>query len=249
MLHGEVPAGEAPRSIRELPLLRGEKVEAQFVPGAGSVSPTPGKGPLLVLTSQRLISFMENSGHKETVLALLGELEGVSVKATTRGFRDLSQGLVLVFVGILTYFVLGYILDGVAVALALGAAIAFVGFIFVGKYLLWEEDGSVTFQVGSWEIAFPYRNDRASADLYRLIDRFFQLKLSTDGDLGPSGEAAGAAFPTPALTPVEASPATPPAPTPASATQEAPEVLGRDMAPQLQQERSEVHRPWWQQGS
>ena len=166
-------------AIRELRLLNGERIEDRFVPDTGSVPEIPRRGPLLVLTSHRLISFNEDNGDKHSSIAALAELEGVSIKANTRGLRDLFQGLFLLVVGILTYIVLGYILDGVTVALALGAAIAFVGMLFMGKYLFWEEEGSVTFLAGAWETSFPYKNDRASSDLYRLIDRCFQLKLNT----------------------------------------------------------------------
>ncbi len=170
--------GEA-GAIRELRLFSGERIEDRFVPDTGSVPAIPTTGPLLVLTSHRIISFSEDDGDKHTSVAAVAELEGVSVKANTRGFRDLFQGLFLVVVGILTYIILGYILDGVTVALALGAAIAFVGILFMGKYLFWEEEGSVTFLAGAWETSVPYKNDRAIADLYRLIDRCFQLKLNT----------------------------------------------------------------------
>ena len=163
-------------SVRELPLLDGERIEEQFAPDSGLVLDTPWKGQLLVLTNQRVISFVQSDAHRQTLLAPLGELKGVLVKSNTKGFRDLSQGLSMMFIGILTYLVLGYILDGISIALALGSAIAFVGVLFIAKYFLWEEEGSISFQGGSWELSFPYKSNRASADVYQLINRFFQLR-------------------------------------------------------------------------
>ena len=180
---GQVAAGHY--SIRELPLLEGERIEEQFVPNSGLVSVTPTKGELLVLTNQRVISFIQSDRRKEISLAPLQELKGVSMKGDTRGLRDLLQGFALMLIGILAYFILGYILDGVTIASALGAAIVFVGILFIGKHLFWEEEGSIIFQVGSWELRFPYKSNRASDDVYRLIDRFFQLKLNTNTHYPP----------------------------------------------------------------
>ena len=187
MVHGNSWETKGQYSVRELTLLEGETVEEQFVPDSGIVPDTPVKGQLLVLTSRRVISFVDVDGHKEMFLAPLEELRGVSLKANAKGFRDLFQGLIVMLIGILSYFILGYVLDGIAVALALGAAIVFVGMLFLSKYLFWEEEGSITFQGSSWEMAFPFKSNMARADVYRLIDRFFQLKLETNSHKSPLG--------------------------------------------------------------
>ena len=179
------PVAKGDSSVRELPLLDGETIEERFVPDGGLVSETPWEGQVLVLTNQRIISFVHNNGNQETFLSPLAELKGVSVKSNTRGFRDLLQGLGLILIGILAYIILGYILDGVAIALALGAAIVFVGVLFLAKHLFWEEEGTITFQGGSWELCFSYRNNRASADVYKLVHRFFQLKLDSNSHDAP----------------------------------------------------------------
>ena len=166
--------------VRDLPLLESEKIEEQFVPYEGLVSDTPEKGQLLVLTNQRVISFIENNGHKEMFLAPLAELKGVSVKGNTRGLKSLFQGFIMILVGILSYFIIGYILEGVSIAVALGAAVSFVGVLFIARHFVWEEEGSVAFQGASWELRFAYKSNRASYDVYKLINRFFELKQSTN---------------------------------------------------------------------
>ena len=173
--------------IRDLPLLESEKIEEQFVPYEGLVSDTPDKGQLLVLTNQRVISFIENDGHKEMFLAPLAELKGVSLKGSTRGLKSLFQGFIMILVGILSYFIVGYILDGISIAVALGAAVSFVGILFIARHFVWEEEGSVAFQGASWELRFAYKSNRASYDVYKLINRFFELKQGTNshGPLEP----------------------------------------------------------------
>ena len=177
-------------SIRTLPLLEGEQIEERFVPYDGLVPNEPSKGELLVLTNQRVISFLDNDGHRETFLAPLEELNGVSVRANTRGLKHLSQGLILMLVGILAYFTIGYILDGVTIAAALGAAIAFVGVLFIARYFFWEEEGTITFQGGNWELTFPYKSNLAGAMVYKLVNRFFQLKQATNAHQPPPEDGA-----------------------------------------------------------
>lgn len=174
---------EGPRrpNVRELRLHNGEWIEERFDPSDGIVSDTPNTGELMVLTNRRVISFLEVDGQKETILASLAELQGVSIKANTKGIKSISQGLFLILLGILGYFIIGYILDGVTVALSLGGAIIFVGLLFISRYFFWEQEGSISFQGGNWEFGFPYRTDRASADVYKLVNRFFQLKIEPNG--------------------------------------------------------------------
>ncbi|MCE2462966.1 MAG: hypothetical protein J4F46_03495 [Dehalococcoidia bacterium] len=166
-------------SIRDLRLLEGERVEERFIPHDGLVPDTPRKGELLVLTNHRVITFIQSNGHKEAFFAPLEEMKGVSVKANTRDMKNLSQGLIMIIVGILAYFLIGYALDSVNIASALGGAIVFVGVLFIARYFFWEEEeeGTITFQGGSWELSFPYKSNKASASVYNLVNRFFQLKL------------------------------------------------------------------------
>lgn len=180
MIYGDRQVPPTQYYIRELPLLEGETLEEQFVPDSGLVSGLPDRGELLVLTNRRIISFVQSDGRKETFMAPLEELKGVSVRANTKGFRDLFQGLILMVIGVLSYFIIGYVIEQVAVASALGAAIMFVGVLFMAKYLFWEEEGTIGFQAGSWELSFPYKNNRASGDVYKLVDKFFQLKLKSN---------------------------------------------------------------------
>ena len=191
MLNREARVARGQHSVRGLPLLEGERLEELFVPYDGLVSDTPRKGQLLALTNQRVISFLQSDGNKETFVAPLDELRGVAVKANIRGLKHLSQGLIVMLLGVFAYFIVGYILDGVAIAAAIGAGIIFVGVLFLGRYFLWEEEGTVTFQGGSWELCFPFKSNMASACVYTLVNRFFELKLGSNAHHPPSGEESG----------------------------------------------------------
>ena len=207
-MHTDTQATSPRYSVRELRLLEGERIEERFIPEVGLVSDTPEKGPLTVLTNHRIISFVQSDGYSETLFADINEVQGVSVKANSKGFRDLFQGLALMFIGVLSYFILGYILDGVTIALALGAAIIFVGILFMAKYLFWEAEGSVTFQLNNWSMSLPYRSTDASEDVYKLVDRIFQVKLGPPA-IQPSPTVQPETIQPEAGTPTEEEPSDP----------------------------------------
>ena len=195
-LDANLPAGSTPGRlhIRELPLLDGENPEERFAPYDGLTGDTTHKGPLLVITNQRVVSFRRDNGRKETYVAALEELKGVSVKADSRGIRNLFQGFTFILFGIMAYFIVGYITNSVwseiSIASALGAAIVFVGLLYIAKHFFWEQEGNIVFQGGTWErsdkaggteaytweLSFPYKNNKASADVYDLVNRFFEIK-------------------------------------------------------------------------
>ena len=188
--------------IRELPLLDGENLEERFAPYDGLIDNTAHKGPLLVITNQRIVSFLKGNGRQETYVAALEELKGVSVKAASRGMKNLVQGFTFILFGILAYFIIGYITDSVwsevSIASALGAAIIFVGLLYIAKHFFWEQEGTIVFQgstwersdkAGStkaytWELTFPYKSNKASVDVYDLVNRFFEIKRH-NGSLQP----------------------------------------------------------------
>ena len=162
--------------IRQIPLLAEEVVVELFVPDDGIVDHPPDEGSLLSLTNKRLIAFVDVEGKKETRITSLEKVDGVSVKAHSRNPKPLYQGLSLGLVGVLVYLVLGTFGDGVTVAAFLGGAIGFLGLLFIARYLTWEQGGELTFQVGAWELTFPYSSNRVVPEAYQVIHRYFQLK-------------------------------------------------------------------------
>ena len=171
-------------------------MEERFIPYDGLVPDTPHKGELLVLTNHRVITFIHSNGHNDAFFAPLEEMKGVSVKANTRETKNLSQGFIMIIVGILAYFIIGYALDSVTIASVLGGIILFMGVLFIARYFFWEEEekGVITFQGGSWELSFPYKSNMAGACVYSLVNRFFQLKLGINSHTAYEASAGGGSW-------------------------------------------------------
>ena len=177
MFYRDQPVATTQTRVREFPLLGGERLEEQYVPDKGLVVETPSTGRLLVLTNKRLLSFVQGDSENEVSLVSLENVNGVVVKANAKGFRDIFQGLAIILVGIVSYFIIGYALEGIAIASAVGIALIFVGTFFIARYFLWEEEGEVSLQIGGdWDLQFPYHGNTSGGDVYVFINRLFELK-------------------------------------------------------------------------
>ena len=183
-------------SVRGLPLMAGEQVQERFAANHGLVTGAPKKGPLLLITNLRVISFLRGEGVKETYLAPIDELKTVFVKGKSRGVRNLIQGILFVLAGILAYFIIGYIREStwseISIASVVGLIVVVFGASYLTRHLLWEPEGEIVFQGGTWEkpsannrgavesyqwqMSFPYRSDKANDAVYTLVNRFFEIR-------------------------------------------------------------------------
>ena len=183
-------------SVRGLPLMAGEQVQERFAANHGLVSGAPKKSPLLLITNLRVISFLRGEDVKETYLAPIDELKTVFVKGKSRGVRNLIQGILFVLAGILAYFIIGYIREStwseISIASVVGLIVVVFGASYLTRHLLWEPEGEIVFQGGTWEkpsannrgavesyrwqMSFPYRSEKANDEVYKLVNRFFEIR-------------------------------------------------------------------------
>lgn len=181
MEHPEHQISQEHTTLRKLPLFETEKIEHLFCPKDGLMSSVPPLGPILALTNLRIIAFNEGHGAKETTVAPIEEFGAVSVRSQGRNPRNLIQGAGLILVGILSYFIVGLWIarEGLTMPMVVAISIAFVGFLFIMRYIFWEDEGKIVFQGhrNLWELSFPYTSIKASKDIYQVVDHFTKLKL------------------------------------------------------------------------
>ena len=190
------PAEASPQPcIRKVPLLEGEQVRQQFDTHRGLMDDTPEKGPLLVLTSHRLMAFTHSRDHGQALLIGLEDLHAAAVDLRPRRWTQLFRGIALMLLGVAVYLFVGLfvVTTGSALIPALiGAAVSLAGLLLVVRFLLWERQGAISFMAahsGPWQLTFEYRGDRASDDAALVVACFFQLKQSPNGAGGDDGTA------------------------------------------------------------
>lgn len=178
--------------IRDVPLLPEEKVTRAFLPEDGLIKEPTAAGRLLITTNQRIISFSQGERHNETVLVPVEELKGVVVKKAARNSRSLFQGLLLLAAGLFIYGIVSYWLTGrfdgpeiPLINLDAGPLIVLAGLLWggwlVSRHYFTRDDGSVTFQGSDWVFTFPYAGDKASEEVYQVVNTVFASRAWLNG--------------------------------------------------------------------
>ena len=178
--------------LRDVTLLPEEQVTHVFSPELGLTDEPPDTGQVLIATNQRVLAFCRKDGRNETFLVPVEELTSVSVQNRARRSASAVQGILVVVVSILLYVAVAYWLtgrfDGPAIpvirmdlASFLLLLVALLGLSLAGRHYFGKEDGKVTFQGTNWSFDFPYRGDRASHQIYQLVNSVFAARSSKNG--------------------------------------------------------------------
>ena len=166
-----------PGDIRNVKILEGEFIDKAFMPDSGIVIDSTLQGDLLAITNRRVIAFLDQGSHSETTLMPISALYGISLNFHSRGVRDLVHGFFMTLLGIAGYFVAGYVLSNILIALIFGVSGVVLGVLYISRFVYWESNGTIVFHgSGSVVVKFPFRNKHAENDIRVLADRFFQLK-------------------------------------------------------------------------
>jgi len=178
--------------IRNVGLLSGEKVVSLFSPSDGVVAEPTTAGPLLITTSQRIISFSEDQDDRETMLFPVEELKGITVKNSSANSLTLWQGLVMIAGGLILYFAVSYWLTGrlqgprlPLIDIDLGPFVILLG-ILAGAWFAWKHyfaptGGLLYLQGSNWGFSFPYQGEHAADEVYQLVNTIFDARNARSG--------------------------------------------------------------------
>ena len=188
-LLASVDTPSSPTKIRRVDLLSGEAVTHTFCPEDGLVARPPDKGRMLVLTNQRVMSFENRDGTRETVLMPVDEIKTVAVVAGLRSKLMLLQGGLIVIAGVVIYVLLAYWLtgriDGPTIPVIRMDLVAFLVFLpilssvgIMSQFYFSKPDGEVTFQGDGVKLAFPFREENAEDGIYQVVNATFAARQS-----------------------------------------------------------------------
>ena len=178
--------------IRNVGLLSGERVVSLFSPSDGVIPEPTADGPLLITTSQRIISFSESQDDRETMLFPVEELKGITIKNGSANSLTIWQGLVMITGGLILYFVVSYWLTGTLagpnlplINFDLGPFVLLIG-ILAGAWFAWKHyfastGGLVYLQGSNWGFSFSYRGEQAADEVYQLVNTIFDARNARSG--------------------------------------------------------------------
>lgn len=179
-------------TVRQVSLLPEESISYIFTSEKGLITEPSSEGRMLVLTNQRIITFGQKDGVRETVLVPLEGVKAVSVKVGKRSRGTLFQGGMMIVAAVFFYVLLAYWLtgriDGPTVPIIRMDLVAFSVFlaILIGVALLAQiyfakPDGEVIFQGEGIKLTFPFRGKVAEGEMNVLINAAFVARHAVTG--------------------------------------------------------------------
>ena len=179
-------------TVRQVSMLPEESISYIFTSEKGLITEPSSEGRMLVLTNQRIITFGQKDGVRETVLVPLEGVKAVSVKVGKRSRGTLFQGGMMIVAAVFFYVLLAYWLTGrihgPAVPIIRMDLVAFVVFlaILTGVALLAQiyfvkPDGEVTIQGECIKFTFPFRGVPAEDEMYILVNAAFAARQAVTG--------------------------------------------------------------------
>ena len=182
--------------VRDVALLPGETISHVFTSDLGLTQEPPANGQLLIATSQRLLAFCQDDGRNETYIVPLEDLRSVAVKSRSRSVASLMQGALLVVGGLFVYVVAAYWLTGrfdgptipglrMDLSSFLVLLVFLAGMVVMGRYYFGSAGGTVTFLGSNWSFAFACRGDRATQEIYQVVNGLFSARRSYNGRAFP----------------------------------------------------------------
>lgn len=173
--------------IRNVGLLPCEKVMGLFTPSNGLIAEPTSAGRLLITTNQRIISFSEDEETRETAMFAIEDVKSVTVKKGSPNSLSIWQGLMMIFGGLVLYFVVSYWLTGridgpnlPLINIDLGPFIILVG-LLAGGWVIWKHyfsqgGGVVEFQGSNWAFSFLYDGEDAAESVFKLVESVFDAR-------------------------------------------------------------------------
>jgi hypothetical protein len=172
------------KQIRNVELLVDEEIAASFSSTKGIVPEPTSYGTLLVITSERLISFTESNNQKESLIVPLEDLDGVTVKHGYRKNWSLLQRILMIISGLFLYLALSYWVTGQwngpsvpLINIDLGPLVVLVviaSTLWLGsKFYFGRQRGNLMFQGGSWMVSIPATGPNSESQMYELTNLIF----------------------------------------------------------------------------
>ena len=179
-------------SVRNVHMLQRESISHIFTPEGGRIYEPVPQGRMLVLTNQRVITFGQKAGNKETVLVPLEEVKVVAINAGQRSKGTLLQGGIMIGAAALFYVLIAYWLTGrfdgpqvPIIRMDLAALVIFLavltGVAILAQMYFAKPDGEVTFQGGEVKFTFPFKGQTSENEMHALVNAAFAARQKIVG--------------------------------------------------------------------
>lgn len=166
---------------RQIPWLPDERFELALHSQQGVLT-NPTAGPdVLTLTTLRAIRRGGRSGRHTTTVISLRALSGVEVVDFARAPERLTQGLVVLGIGLIVAWISWIIFATALITLLVGGVPILVGVYLLAGYAFPDDDGELVLHSPGFSIHQPLLTPDARGDAYLVAHRVFELAASLSG--------------------------------------------------------------------
>jgi hypothetical protein len=175
------------KQIRNVEILADEEIAVSFSSTQGITPEPTSYGTLLVITSERLISFTESNNQKEALIVPIADIDGITVKHGYNKTWTLLQGILTIISGLFLYLAISYWVTGQwngplvpIINIDLGPLVVLVVVALIlwlgSKYYFGRRSGNLMLQGGSWVVSIPAKGPKLESQMYELTNLIFSKK-------------------------------------------------------------------------
>lgn len=173
------------QEIRDIQLLRDEEVWGVLHPSLGLLEGVPERGDCLVLTSQRLLGFLQEHDRHRRILLPLEAVDGVELSRTVRSMKPLIQGSLLLLAAVVVmWLALAFDATGLLSWLIV-STIVLLAAVTASSFFASEQIPMITFRAGTLEATLPLQTTQVQGDAHTLAMRFFQARAGQERSPSP----------------------------------------------------------------
>jgi hypothetical protein len=160
---------------RQIPWLPGERFELALDSRKGAVTSSATGRNLLTVTTHRAILLGAGGGKRTTSLMPLDRLTGIEVVDVSRPTERLTQGLIVLGVGVIIGW-LSWAVVGVAlISLIVGGLPVLAAVYMLAGYVFPDEDGEFVLHAGGHVMRQPLLSENSRRDAYLVAHRLYEL--------------------------------------------------------------------------
>ena len=169
------------KKVRKIAILHDEDIILSFSSQQGLVSEPTSNGELLIVTSERALSFTDDRGNRAGQVIRLEDVDEIIVTNVKKNYWNLYQAIFMTISGLFIYLCLAYWITGKwngptvpIINIDAGPLILLIAilvcFWLISQHYYRQKNASITLRGRSWSITTSAGGPKSESDLYELAN-------------------------------------------------------------------------------
>jgi len=169
------------KKVRKIAILDNEDIAISFSTQHGLVAEPTSNGDLLIVTSERVLSFTDDRGNRAADVVRLEDIDEIMVTDVKRNYWNIYQGIFMTISGLFIYLCLAYWITGKwngptvpFINIDAGPLILLISilvcFWIISQHYYRKKNASISLRGESWSITASASGSSSESDLYKLAN-------------------------------------------------------------------------------